>query len=54
MLYEDFCGFNLNLIKAGVVIGIVDILSSVYEIAAEFKIYVGCEFIRFLFFKKVQ
>lgn len=39
MLYDSFCGLNVNLIKTGVVIGVVDILSIFIEIFDDLKFY---------------
>lgn len=48
MLYETFCGLNVNLIIAGVVVAIIDILSIVFEIYVDLQFYQTCEFLRIL------
>lgn len=43
MLYETFCGCNLNLITAGIVIGVLDIVSLLYDMTLEIGFYSECE-----------
>lgn len=43
MLYETFCGFNVNLITAGIVIGVLDIVSLLYDMILEIGVYAECE-----------
>lgn len=39
MLYETFCGINVNLIKAGVAVGIVEILAIIVDVIDDIEFY---------------
>lgn len=43
MLYSDFCGFNLNLVKSGIVIGCIDLVSILYDAFVNYDAFEGCE-----------
>lgn len=45
MLYENFCGCSLNLITAGIVIGVLDIVGLLYDIVLEIGFFSDCELI---------
>lgn len=41
MLLESCCGCNMNLVKAGIAVGLLDILSMVCEIILKWKHFSG-------------
>lgn len=41
MIYEKFLGFNLNLVKAGIFIGVIDIVTIILDIILDVDVYVG-------------
>lgn len=43
MLFDNICGINVNLIHAGIAVGIVDILSILIEIIIDIEFYFNCE-----------
>ena len=43
MLFESFCGINVNLIKASVVVGVLEIFSIMFEIFNDLQFYKECK-----------
>lgn len=43
MLFENFCGINVNLVKAGVFVGVLDIFSIILEIYDDYSYYFECK-----------
>jgi hypothetical protein len=39
MLFSSFCGFNLNLIKAGLAVGCIDFFSILYDVFLNFDAF---------------
>jgi hypothetical protein len=43
ILFESFWGVNLSFEKAGIAVGVVDLVSIVYDAIINFDAFQGCE-----------
>jgi hypothetical protein len=49
MLYKNFCGINLNLIRAALFIGIYDIFGTLTLIILNYEFFAPCEEVEIFF-----